>query len=179
MTMRQLIFEVYGGMEEGYTFKGVQTGGVSAGPLRESQLDLLVDFDSMTEAGGMLGSGGFVVFDESVCAVDFARYLTAFNRYESCAKCTPCRLGNPALLEILDRMRNGEGRVGDDDLINVTSKHIIDLSLCGLGQVAPMPLLGMMKAFPEEFDAHLRDGVCPTGVCPIATGERVLSIATS
>ncbi len=176
LSLRDLIFGIWGGMKEGYTFKGVQTGGVSAGPLKEDQLDLTVDFDSMTEAGGMLGSGGFVVFDESVCAVDFARYLTAFNRYESCAKCTPCRLGNPALLEIVDRIRNGEAREGEIGLIEKTSQHVIDLSLCGLGQVAPMPLLGMMRAFPEEFDAHIQAGECPAGVCPMETRPAILSL---
>ncbi len=176
LPMRDLIFGLWGGMKEGYKFKGVQTGGVSAGPLKEDQLDLLVDFDSMTEAGGMLGSGGFVVFDESVCAVDFARYLTAFNRYESCAKCTPCRLGNPALLEIIDRMRNGEAREGDIPLIEKTSQNVIDLSLCGLGQVAPMPLLGMIHAFPEEFAAHVEQGECPAGVCPMESRPGILSL---
>ncbi|HEU5424078.1 MAG TPA: NADH-ubiquinone oxidoreductase-F iron-sulfur binding region domain-containing protein [Nitrolancea sp.] len=177
LPMRELIFGIFGGMADGYTFKGVQTGGVSAGPLKEDQLDLLVDFDSMTEAGGMLGSGGFVVFDETVCAVDFARYLMQFNRYESCGKCTPCRLGTPALLEILDRMRNGKARPGDLELIDGSSKHVIDLSLCGLGQVAPMPVLGMKRAFPEEFDAHVREGRCPAGACPCAQGETTLSLA--
>lgn len=176
LSLRDLIFGIWGGMKAGYTFKGVQTGGVSAGPLREDQLDLTVDFDSMTEAGGMLGSGGFVVFDESVCAVDFARYLTAFNRYESCAKCTPCRLGNPALLEIVDRIRNGEAREGEIPLIEKTSQNVIDLSLCGLGQVAPMPLLGMMRAFPEEFAAHIEAGECPAGVCPMESRPGTLSL---
>lgn len=178
MPMRELIFGLYGGMKDGYTFKGVQTGGVSAGPLREDQLDLTVDFDSMTEVGGMLGSGGFVVFDTSVCAVDFARYLMAFNRYESCGKCTPCRLGTPALTEILDRMRNGQARQGELPLIEQTSHHVIELSLCGLGQVAPMPVLGMMRAFPEEFDAHVNEGRCPAGACPMDAGKAVLSISS-
>lgn len=168
VNLRELIFEIYGGMQDGYTFKGVQTGGVSAGPLLESQLDVPVDFDSLIPLGGMLGSGGFVVFDESVCAVDFARYLMAFNRYESCSKCTPCRLGNPALVEIVDRIRFGNGRPGDLELVERTSKHVIELSLCGLGQVAPMPLLGMIKAFPEEFRAHIEEGVCESGVCSMS-----------
>jgi NADH-quinone oxidoreductase subunit F len=176
LPLRDLIFGIWGGMKDGYAFKGVQTGGVSAGPLREDQLDLTVDFDSMTEAGGMLGSGGFVVFDESVCAVDFARYLSAFNRYESCAKCTPCRLGTPALLEIVDRIRNAEARDGDLTLIDHTSKNVIDLSLCGLGQVAPMPLLGMIKAYPDEFAAHMERGECPAGVCPMEHRPATLSI---
>ena len=167
ITMRTLLEECWGGMRPGYTFKGVQTGGVSAGPLKEEHLDLPVDFDSLTDVGGMLGSGGFAVFDTSVCAVDYARYLTAFNRYESCSKCVPCRLGNPALVEIVDRIRLGRGSLADLALIERTSNHVIELSLCGLGQVAPMPLLGMMKQYPEEFRAHIVDGVCPAGCCPI------------
>jgi NADH:ubiquinone oxidoreductase subunit F (NADH-binding) len=175
ITLRTLIDEVWGGMRDGFTFKGVQTGGVSAGPLKEEHLDLPVDFDSLTEVGGMLGSGGFVVFDETVCAVDFARYLTAFNRVESCSKCVPCAKGNPALVEILDRIRLGRGSLSDLPLMERTSKHIIELSLCGLGQVAPMPLLGMMKMYPEEFRAHIVDGVCYTGDCPIEVRELALA----
>jgi len=167
MPMRELIFGLFGGMREGHVFKGVQTGGVSAGPLREEQLDVPVDFDSLTPLGGMLGSGGFVVFDQSVCAVDFARYLQEFNRYESCAKCVPCRLGNPALVEIIERIRLGHARPGDLTLIEETSRPIIDLSLCGLGQVAPMPTLGMIRAFPEDFAAHIDEHRCPAGVCPV------------
>ncbi|MCC6313972.1 MAG: SLBB domain-containing protein [Thermomicrobiales bacterium] len=166
-TLRTLMEECWGGMKPGFTFKGIQTGGVSAGPLKEEHFDLPVDFDSLTEYGGMLGSGGFVVFDSTICAVDFARYLTAFNRVESCSKCVPCHRGNPALVEIVDRIRLGRGSMEDLALIERTSKHVIELSLCGLGQVAPMPLLGMMKQFPEEFRAHILDGVCPAGACPI------------
>lgn len=167
-SLKSLIEDIYGGARDGYTLKGIQTGGVSAGPLRMDQLDVGIDFESLDEAGAMLGSGGFVAFDESVCAVDFARYLTQFNRFESCAKCTPCRLGNKALLEIVDKVRNGQSPENVAALIQGTSDNIIDLSLCGLGQVAPMPLLGMMKAFPEEFDAHFREGRCPQGQCPVS-----------
>jgi NADH:ubiquinone oxidoreductase subunit F (NADH-binding) len=174
-TLGTLVNDIWGGMREGHTFKGIQTGGVSAGPLTEEHFDLPVDFDSLTESGGMLGSGGFAVFDQHVCAVDFARYLTAFNRYESCSKCVPCQRGNPALVEILDRIRFGRGSVDDLALIERTSKHIIELSLCGLGQVAPMPLLGMLKQYEAEFLAHIVDGVCPAGVCPI--GSQALSAA--
>lgn len=155
MPLRDLIFDVYGGMRDGFTFKGVQTGGVSAVALTSDQLDVGVDFDSLQASGAMLGSGGFVVFDESVDAVEFGRYLMDFNRWESCAKCTPCRLGNKALVEIVDRILNGEGRHEDIDLIERTSKHVMELSLCGLGQVAPVPLLGMIRAFPEDFHAYL------------------------
>lgn len=175
--LRTLIDEVWGGMRDGLTFKGIQTGGVSAGPLKEEHLDLPVDFDSLTPYDGMLGSGGFVVFDESVCAVDFARYLTAFNRIESCSKCVPCARGNPALVEILDRIRMGRGSLTDLPLMERTSKHVIELSLCGLGQVAPAPLLGFMKQYPEEFRAHIVDGVCFTGDCPIESRQPVLAAA--
>ena len=177
ISLRTLVEEVWGGMRDGSTFKGIQTGGVSAGPLRDDHLDMPVDFDSMTDLGGMLGSGGFVVFDQHVCAVDFARYLTAFNRYESCSKCVPCRLGNPALVEVIDRIRLGRGSMADLALLERTSKHIIELSLCGLGQVAPMPLLGMMKMYPDEFRAHIEDGVCPTGTCPISVAPSALVAA--
>jgi NADH:ubiquinone oxidoreductase subunit F (NADH-binding) len=173
---KTLIDEVWGGMRDGYAFKGVQTGGVSAGPLRYDQLDVPVDFDSLTPLGGMLGSGGFVVFDETVCSVDFARYLTAFNRVESCSKCVPCARGNPALVETIDRIRFGRGSQSDLAQMRRTSKHVIELSLCGLGQVAPMPLLGMMDQFPEEFQAHI-DGVCPCGVCPVSAQAIVEAIA--
>jgi NADH:ubiquinone oxidoreductase subunit F (NADH-binding) len=158
MTLRHLFDEVYGGMADGFAFKGVQTGGVSAGPLKDEHLDIPVDFDSLGDVGGMLGSGGWVIFDESVNVVDFARYLTAFNRYESCSKCVPCRLGNPALVEILDRIRFGRGTMDDLTLMRRTSKHIIELSLCGLGQVAPVPLLGMMDQYPEEFEHAVKYG---------------------
>ncbi|HEV2527823.1 MAG TPA: NADH-ubiquinone oxidoreductase-F iron-sulfur binding region domain-containing protein [Thermomicrobiales bacterium] len=171
LPFRTLIEDTWGGMREGHTFKGIQTGGVSAGPLRDKELDVPVDFDSMAEFGGMLGSGGFVVYDENTCAVDFARYMMAFNRYESCSKCVPCRLGNPALIEIIDRIRLGRGSEADLALIERTSKHIIELSLCGLGQVAPMPLLGMIQHHREEFLEHIRDGVCRCGTCPITPGE--------
>ncbi len=177
ITLGTLVNECWGGMRPGHVFKGIQTGGVSAGPLKEEHFDLPVDFDSLTDVGGMLGSGGFVVFDSGVCAVDFARYLTAFNRYESCAKCVPCRLGNPALVEILDRIRLGRGSLADLALMERTSKHIIELSLCGLGQVAPMPLLGMMQMYPEEFRAHIVDGVCPAGSCPIGAPRTLAAAA--
>ena len=165
INLKLLVEEVWGGMREGHEFRGIQTGGVSAGALPYEYLDNPVDFDSLTSIGGMLGSGGFVVFDQHVCPVDFARYLMAFNRVESCSKCVPCRLGNPALVEMLDRVRLGAGTLSDLPLMERTSKHIIELSLCGLGQVAPMPLLGMLKMYPESFKAHIENHTCEAGVC--------------
>jgi len=178
ITLRTLIDEVWGGMRAGYKFKGIQTGGVSAGPLKDEHLDLPVDFDSLTHVGGMLGSGGFVVFDESVSAVDFARYLTAFNRYESCSKCVPCARGNPALVEIIDRIRLGRGTRADLPLIRRTSKHVIELSLCGLGQVAPMPLLGMMDQYPDEFETAVSNNT-GTVLWMTPQQEKVLSTETT
>lgn len=168
ITLDTLINDVWGGMREGHDFRGIQTGGVSAGALPAEYLHYPVDFDSMTEIGGMLGSGGFVVFDQHVCPVDFARYLMAFNRVESCSKCVPCRLGNPALVEMLDRVRLGAGSIEDLSLMERTSKHVIELSLCGLGQVAPAPLLGMLKMYPESFRQHIENHVCEAGACPIS-----------
>lgn len=171
-SLRDLIFDVYGGMQEGKTFKGVQTGGVSAYPLSEKELDVTIDFDSMKPFDAMLGSGGFVVFDDEVDAVEFGRYLMDFNRWESCAKCVPCRLGNKALVEIVDRILNGNGRPGDIELIKGTSKHVIELSLCGLGQVAPIPLLGMIERYPADFDARLQgDSLEPLVYEPLVAGR--------
>lgn len=169
MTMNQLFNDIFGGMRDGFTFKGIQTGGASAGPITESAFDIPIDFDSLNDIHGMLGSGGWVLFDDNVCAVDMARYLTAFSRYESCSKCVPCRLGNPALVEILDRIRFGRGSLEDLALIRRTSKHVIELSLCGLGQVAPVPLMAFMDIYEEEFREHIVDGHCRCGVCPIST----------
>jgi NADH:ubiquinone oxidoreductase subunit F (NADH-binding) len=168
MTLRTLLNDIFGGMADGYAFKGVQTGGVSAGPLKDEHLDMPVDFDSLGDVGGMLGSGGWVIFDETVNVVDLARYLTAFNRYESCSKCVPCRLGNPALVEILDRIRFGRGSMDDLTLIRRTSKHIIELSLCGLGQVAPIPLIGLMDHYPEEFEHAVKHGTVTAPVTVLA-----------
>jgi NADH-quinone oxidoreductase subunit F len=125
--------------------------------LLPDQLDVPLDFDSLQQYDCMLGSGGFVVFDDSVDAVEFGRYLMDFNRWESCSKCTPCRLGNKALVEVVDRILNGRGQASDMQLIEATSKHVMELSLCGLGQVAPAPLIGMMRCFPEDFEARFKE----------------------
>ena len=177
ITMDKLLNDVFGGMRDGFTLKGIQTGGVSAGPITETDFSIPIDFDSLNDVQGMLGSGGWVLFDQNVCAVDFARYMTAFSRYESCSKCVPCRLGNPALVEILDRIRFGRGSLEDLGLIKRTSKHIIELSLCGLGQVAPVPLMAMLDRFEDEFREHIVEGKCRTGTCPISVRQPALTAA--
>ncbi|CAN5775464.1 NADH-quinone oxidoreductase subunit NuoF [soil metagenome] len=156
MTLYDLVFNVYGGMQQGYEFAGLQTGGVSAGPVtREMLKDYLVDFDSLRDVGGMLGSGGYVLFDHTVDPIEFALYLTEFSRWESCGKCTPCRLGCPALVEILRRIANGQGRHGDLELIERHSQAMIELSLCGLGVAAPAPVLGFLKYYRAEFEKRI------------------------
>ena len=156
MSLHDLVFQVYGGMQEGYEFAGLQTGGVSAGPItREMLKDYQVDFDSLRDVGGMLGSGGYVLFDHTVDPVEFALYLTEFSRWESCGKCTPCRLGCPALVEILQRIANGQGRPGDLELIERHGHAMINLSLCGLGKAAPAPVMGFLKYYRAEFERRI------------------------
>ena len=166
LPLRYLLEGVSGGMLDGYRFKAVQTGGPSGGCIGEPDLDLKLDYADLETVGGMIGSGGYVVFDHTNCAVQLSRYFMEFNRLESCGKCTPCRLGTKAMLEILERIAAGEGRSTDLDTLDYASKHTIELSLCGLGQTAPIPHLNLVKYFREEFEAHILNRVCPTGECP-------------
>jgi len=171
MSIHDLIYEVHGGMREGSEFKGFQTGGVSGGCLPADQLQYKVDFEDMNGVGGMLGSAGFIVLDHNTTAVEWARYLMKFNADESCGKCTPCRLGCPAMTEILDRVRYGTGTESDLDLINYTGKQIIEISLCGLGQAAPAPILSLVQNYREDFMSYIRDKRNP------ATGEALAGAA--
>lgn len=165
MSIHDLIFEVHGGMREGSEFKGFQTGGVSGGCLPMDQLHYKVDFEDMNQVDGMLGSAGFIVLDTKTTAVEWARYLMKFNADESCGKCTPCRLGCPAMTEVLDRIRFGTGVETDLDLINYTGKQIIEISLCGLGQAAPAPILSLVQNYRDDFLTYIREKRNP------ATGE--------
>ncbi len=153
LTMGELINEVHLGMKEGFTFKGLQTGGVSGGVMTAEDFHLPMTFEEIEPVGGMIGSAGFVVYDNTTSMVDMAHYMIEFNRNESCGKCTPCRLGNQAMLEILDRYKRGVGRVEDLDTLMVTGDQVIKLSLCGLGQAAPVPMQSMILEFREEFEA--------------------------
>jgi NADH:ubiquinone oxidoreductase subunit F (NADH-binding) len=152
LTTGELINEVHLGMKEGFTFKGLQTGGVSGGVMTEEDFDLPMTFEGVEPVGGMIGSAGFVVYDNTTSMVDMAHYMIEFNRNESCGKCTPCRLGNQAMVEILDRFKRGVGRVEDLDTLMVTGDQVIKLSLCGLGQAAPVPMQSMILEFREEFE---------------------------
>ncbi|MFH1654009.1 MAG: NADH-quinone oxidoreductase subunit NuoF [Pseudomonadota bacterium] len=165
MKLRKIIFDIGGGIPNGRKFKAVQTGGPSGGCLPESMLDLHVDFDELTKAGSMMGSGGLIVMDDRNCMVEVARYFTHFLTEESCGKCTPCREGVHQMLHILDRICAGEGKEGDIELLEEMSETILDSSLCALGGTAPNPVLSTLKYFRDEYDAHIKEKRCPAGVC--------------
>jgi NADH-quinone oxidoreductase subunit F len=163
--LREIIFDIGGGIPSGKKFKAVQTGGPSGGCLPEDMLDLAVDFDAMSNVGSMMGSGGMIVMDEGTCMVDIARYFLDFLKEESCGKCVPCREGIARSLEILNRICDGKGRPEDLDLLEELSHTIKGFSLCALGQSAPNPVLSTLKYFRAEYEAHIYDKRCPAGVC--------------
>ena len=165
VTLRDIIFKIGGGIRDGKNFKAVQTGGPSGGCLPESCLDLPVDFQHLTEAGSMMGSGGMIVMSDDACMVDVARYFMDFLMEESCGKCVPCREGIRNLSVILDRICAGEGRQGDIELLEELSQWTIDASLCALGGSAPNPVLSTIRYFHDEYRAHIEDRNCPAGVC--------------
>ncbi len=165
ITLREIIEDIGGGIPGGRKFKAVQTGGPSGGCIPANMLDLKVDFDSLTEAGSMMGSGGMIVMDEKTCMVDVARYFVSFLMDESCGKCTPCREGLFALNNTLSRICNGEGREGDIEFLEEVSETICDTSLCQLGSTAPNPVLSTLRYFREEYEEHIRDKRCGAGIC--------------
>ncbi|MFH0902453.1 MAG: NAD(P)H-dependent oxidoreductase subunit E, partial [Pseudomonadota bacterium] len=163
-TLRHLIFDIGGGVRDGRAFKAVQTGGPSGGCLPESKLDLPIDFEALSEAGSMMGSGGMIVMDDRTCMVDVARYFVEFLKEESCGKCVPCRLGLQQLSHLLGRLVRGQAVAADLDAILDIAQGMTENSLCGLGKSAPNPVLSTLRYFRDEYEAHLR-GVCPAGVC--------------
>ncbi len=165
VTLRTLIFDICGGIPNKKQFKAVQIGGPSGGCLPADFLDTPIDFDSLIEAGAMIGSGGMVVMDEDNCMVDIARYFLDFTQNESCGKCTFCRIGTRHLKDILERLTQGEGVDGDEALIVQLSEDVKNGSLCGLGKTAPNPVLTSMKYFPEEYQAHIEKKQCLGKVC--------------
>ena len=165
MTLREIIFDIGGGIPDGKAFKAVQTGGPSGGCIPESLIDLPVDYDRLTEVGSMMGSGGMIVMDEDTCMVDVALYFINFLMEESCGKCVPCREGLLRMGEILTDITEGRGRMEDLDLIQDLSEVLKDASLCGLGQTAPNPVMSTLKYFRNEYEAHIKDHKCPAGVC--------------
>ena len=165
ITLRDIIYEIGGGIPDGKKFKAVQTGGPSGGCIPEEMLDIPVDYESLTEAGSMMGSGGMVVMDETTCMVDVARYFLSFTKDESCGKCTPCREGNAQLYQILTKIIDGEGTLEDLEVLESLANTIKNTSLCGLGKTAPNPVLTTMRYFKDEYLAHIVDKKCPARVC--------------
>jgi NADH-quinone oxidoreductase subunit F len=163
--LRTLIFDICGGIPKKKAFKAVQIGGPSGGCLPEEFLDTPIDFDSLTAAGAMMGSGGMVVMDQDTCMVNVARYFLDFTQKESCGKCTFCRIGSHHLLTILDRITVGKGREGDLELLESLSEEIKGGSLCGLGKTAPNPVITSLNYFRDEYEAHVREKRCPAGMC--------------
>ncbi|MBN1414666.1 MAG: NADH-quinone oxidoreductase subunit NuoF [Bacteroidales bacterium] len=165
ITLREVIFEIGGGIKGGKKFKAVQTGGPSGGCLTEQHLDIPIDYDNLIAAGSMMGSGGMIVMDEDDCMVDMAKFFLEFTVDESCGKCTPCRIGNKRLFELLEKITSGNGNREDIDRLINLGNVIKDTALCGLGQSSPNPVLSMIKNFPVEYETHVVDKKCPSGVC--------------
>ncbi len=164
-TLREMIYDIGGGIPDGKAFKAAQTGGPSGGCLPASALDTEIDFDTLVAAGSMMGSGGLIVLDETTCMVDIAKFYLEFTQDESCGKCPPCRIGTKRMLEILDKITLGEGTMEDIANLETLAKTISTSALCALGQTAPNPILATLKFFREEYEAHIVDKKCPAGVC--------------
>jgi len=163
--LKTIIYDIGGGITRGKRFKAVQTGGPSGGCIPEELLDLTVDFEKLTEAGSMMGSGGMIVMDEDTCMVDIARYFLDFLQNESCGKCVPCREGIKRMLEIVTKITKGQAGEEDLELLQDLARMVKEFSLCGLGQTAPNTVLSTLRYFRDEYAAHIRDKKCPAGIC--------------
>ena len=164
-TLREIVFDKGGGIQDGRKFKAVQTGGPSGGVITEENLDTPIDYDSLNAIGSMMGSGGMIVMDESDCMVSIAKFYLDFTLEESCGKCTPCRVGNKRLYELLDKITQGKGEELDIEKLKDLSLVIKDTALCVLGQTSPNPVLSTIKNFEHEYKAHVLAGKCPAGQC--------------
>lgn len=164
-TLREVIEEIGGGIPNGKKFKAAQTGGPSGGCIPESHYDVPIDYDNLIQIGSMMGSGGLIVMDEDNCMVDIAKFFLGFTVDESCGKCTPCRIGTKRMYEMLDKITNGQGTLEDLDKLEELCYYIKENALCGLGQTAPNPVLSTLKYFRHEYEAHVVDKKCPSGVC--------------
>jgi NADH-quinone oxidoreductase subunit F len=165
MTLKDIIYEIGGGIPGGKRFKAVQTGGPSGGCIPEELLDLEVGFDELTKAGSMMGSGGMIVMDEDTCMVDVARYFINFLTDESCGKCVPCREGLRQMLKLLTNITEGKGKAGDIELLEELSETAKEASLCALGTSAPNPFLSTVRYFRDEYEAHITEKRCPALSC--------------
>ncbi len=172
-TLRELIFDIGGGIQSGKRFKAVQTGGPSGGCIPEQYLDTPIDYDSLTSLGTIMGSGGMIVMDEDTCMVDVARFFLQFTADESCGKCTPCREGTRKMLSILDKIVEGNGTMEDIEKLETLAATIKDTALCGLGQTAPNPVLSTLRYFRDEYEAHVEEKRCPAKSCKALIAYRI------
>jgi NADP-reducing hydrogenase subunit HndC len=164
-TLREVIFDIGGGIPGGKKFKAAQTGGPSGGCIPAEHLDIPIDYDNLIAIGSMMGSGGMIVMDEDNCMVNIAKFFLEFTVDESCGKCPPCRIGTRRMLEILNKICNGKGEEGDLEKLEKLARNIKATALCGLGQTAPNPVLSTLRYFRDEYEAHIREHRCPAGVC--------------
>jgi len=165
MTLREVIYDIGGGIPKGKKFKAAQTGGPSGGCIPASHIDVPIDYDNLIELGSMMGSGGMIIMDEDNCMVDIAKFFLEFTVDESCGKCPPCRIGTKRMYEILDRITSGKGEEGDIEKLELLAENIKQSALCGLGQTAPNPVLSTLRYFRDEYEAHVKEHRCPAGVC--------------
>ncbi|MFO7955682.1 MAG: NADH-quinone oxidoreductase subunit NuoF [Candidatus Brocadiia bacterium] len=172
-TLREIIFDIGGGIPDGRKFKAVQTGGPSGGCIPEKYLDVAVDYESLRELGSIMGSGGMIVMDETACMVDVAKYFMEFCRSESCGRCLPCRAGTPQMLGLLDKITRGEATMKDLDLLEELCDLVRNTALCGLGQTAPNPVVSTLRYFRDEYLAHIEDKTCPAGKCKMTSTTEV------
>ncbi len=164
-TLREVVYDIGGGIPKGKKFKAAQTGGPSGGCIPADYIDTPIDYDNLLKLGSMMGSGGLIVMDEDNCMVDIAKFFLEFTVEESCGKCPPCRIGTKRMYEILDRITNGKGEEGDIEKLEILAESIHQGALCGLGQTAPNPVLSTLKYFRDEYEAHVKEHRCPSGVC--------------
>ena len=172
-TIREIVYDIGGGIPNDKKFKAVQMGGPSGGCIPEQHLDTPIDYKSLNELGAMMGSGGMIVVDEDTCMVDFAKFFLQFTKDESCGKCTPCRVGNMRILEILEKITSGNATMEDLDKLEELCEYVKSNSLCGLGQTSPNPVLSTLKYFRHEYEEHIKEHKCRAGVCKSLTKYRI------
>ena len=172
-TLREIVFDIGGGIPNGRKFKAAQTGGPSGGCIPEEHLDTHIDYESLAQIGSMMGSGGLIVMDDSKCMVNLAKFYLGFTVDESCGKCTPCRIGTKRMLEILERITEGKGQEEDIEKLEILADTIKKTSVCGLGQTAPNPVLSTLKYFKDEYLAHIENKACSTKECKALTKMQI------
>jgi len=177
MTLKEIVFDIGGGIKSGKSFKAVQMGGPSGGCIPKELVNTVIDYDSVTQTGAIMGSGGMVVVDEDTCMVEIARYFLEFTQKESCGKCTFCRVGTKRMLEILQKITKGEGRLSDLDMLQKLAVNIKMGSLCGLGQTAPNPVLTTLRYFRHEYEIHINEKRCPAKQCKSLITFRIVEPA--